>query len=116
MIAIIIGMVIIAFFCIIAGILAACMELPWLFDRKEYKVWKECYENENFKLYASVHDSEGMLIHMYKSPDLPNYCIFVFFKTRPTCAVFLDKTYHILFSSFYKKHSQKLTEKLLAIK
>lgn len=116
MVAVTIGMIVIVL-GIIAGILAACMEyLPWLFDRKEYKVWKECYENENFKLYASAHNSEGMLIHIYKSPDLPNYRVFVFFETQPTCAVFLDKTYHILFSSFYKKHSRKLTEKLLSIK
>ena len=108
---------VIIFLGIIAIILASYMEyLPWMFDRKEYKVWKECYENENFKLYALAYNSEGMLIRMYKSPDIPNYCIFVFFETKPTCAVFLDKTYHILFSSFYKKHSQKLAEKLLAIK
>lgn len=72
MIAVTIGMIVIVL-GIIAGILAACMAyLPWLFDRKEYKVWKECYENENFKLYAAAYNSEGMLIRVCKSPDLPN--------------------------------------------
>lgn len=116
MVASAIGMIVIVL-GIIAGTLTSCMTyLPWLFDRKEYKVWKECCENENFKLCASAHNPEGMLIHIYKSPDLPDYCAFVFFETQPTCAVFLDKTYHILFSSFYKKHSRKLAEKLLSAK
>lgn len=84
--------------------------LPWLFDRKEYKVWKECYENDNFALERRGYSGT---VYWYKSPDLP-YTVYVFFDDEePTACIFWQDTLRIVFSTFYKKHSRKLAKKLL---
>ena len=112
MIVVYIGLIMIVL-CIIGAIITSFMEyLPWLFDRKEYKIWKKCYNNENFALHCIKYTSDGKNVNMYKTPDLP-YSIFVFHETdKADACIFLNNSYNIVFSSFYKKHSNKLVEKL----
>lgn len=86
--------------------------LPELWNKKSYRIWKECYENDNFAL-ENVGQGYNGTIYWYKSPDLP-YTVYVFFDDEePTACIFWQDTLDIVFSTFYKKHSRKLAKKLL---
>ena len=83
---------------------------PWLCDRKAWKAWKACYDHSNPVLVWKSTDN-----YRFEFPNL-GYCVYVFNyndqKNTRTCVFRTDGNKELVFSSYYKRHSKKMLEKL----
>ena len=84
--------------------------MPWLFDRKSWKIWRKCYKDDNVNKRYSCDLGES-----YVWPEL-GYEAVVFkspgFESGYECALFDISDGKLVFSSFYTMHSVKMTVKL----
>lgn len=111
--------VIIAFGCIcviISFLFLFYKYLPFVWNRKEWKIWKECLACDvvGYEDGGSVKFGENPFREEYYWFDNEKYFAVVFtFNSEKKSAIFENSgSYKCVFSSFYESYSNKLTLKL----
>lgn len=89
--------------------------MPYLFDKKQYKVWKECY-NDDIVSSKEITYNQGDHIGIHKEYYFANgkYNAVVFYTDGKYngCDIFENETLKSVFSCFWKKHSDLMAEKV----
>ena len=98
--------------CLIYMVFAYRMErFPMLFDRKAYKIWKKCYEANDFYLLDSTPTQSGIPCEMWQSRSLP-YHLSMFNENGKLVGGIFDDNSECVFSSFFEHHVMKLFSKI----
>lgn len=108
---------IITYICVVSlcmvGIIISMLSpyIPMVVERETWKVWKQCYNDDNFiKTFECEYGTR------YDWTDNDYYAIVDNRNDEMTAAIFiksrLDKNYNV-FCSYYRWHSKKLAEKLM---
>lgn len=88
--------------------------LPQIFDRKGYKAWKRVmsYTHPQYdKLYSYMEYDIEWHINICFEED-PN-CVCSIFRTHGETFVLIYEKDVVVFSSFWKKHSQKIIDRFI---
>ena len=108
---ILITYIIITIVCMIGATIAVCSPfIPMVVERKSWKVWKQCYNDENF--IKTFECEQGV---RYDWADTDYYAIV--FKENNECKAAIFRK-HVneapVFCTYFEYHAKKLAKKLMA--
>lgn len=102
----------IAFLCVVAN----AKRLPFLFERRAWKVWKECRDDEIVSFEdggaVTMPDGEVWLCHTYRFASGKYYADVFYGGGQTQCAIYEAETNRCVFSDYWEPYAYKLVKRL----